>query len=725
MADSSGLHDYFKKLQDKFVDEFFTYKIFPVKVTGDNCTIVEEYKALSDGDAVKLLHPDIYQKLSDEQIQKYERVIIDYAQRASTIPSSNVLDWSRIVANWGVEEKCYVSLKDICDIIKEEDDELHTFLLLLKDFGQVGYDAMANYALIPNREGTLMKRIPLRDGKTINSDLYNLAKPILGAKADVLIDPNYADVYDFIEYTRSQLRDEIKSSIDELRKKTTNQQVPNLLEDLEGTTTVEQLISYCSISSSDDDNFRIRVVKTISDLYNIDFRKTIIPNLPNDQADLYETAFNYLVENTMLMLSFKGKEWLTSDSNHIRNHECLHNFIKEYSTSTNKDNRERLRKYGIFPNQLGEMCLCSNLKKNLSIDSEFSKLYLDVVSEDLHKDWVDDDFCNIHFNEEGCECVSFQEFLPTDAGIKVEKILREYLKDKQNQENGFICDDTYEKALLIIVNNLENGCWTEYFDYFAQENNLRNVSYEIGSKEQKDALYRIKISTNQQTLERLAEIASSPDLNEILEKVESKLEREKEQKRQFVFTYAIGKHIEDLLRSEIDDEISCTPYEYETLDEQYGQDMVIRYKESTLFYLESKAKWSFNDPAHMSSSQMKQAVRHQDRYALLCVDCTPDTGAKISPDATENQVRASSVDILAHTYVHYKIGELLSNTIGTQVKHEDDSTIDEKKTIKIYSNYSCNITKDVFVSGKPFDSFMVYLKGILEQNVKSIKELVR
>ena len=102
----------------------------------------------------------------------------------------------------------------------------------------------------------------------------------------------------------------------------------------------------------------------------------------------------------------------------------------------------------------------------------------------------------------------------------------------------------------------------------------------------------------------------------------------------------------------------------------------------------------------MSSLQMKQAVRHKDKYALLCVDCTPDTGAKIYPDATEEQVRASRGDIFTHTYVHNNIGKLLSDTIGIQVIHEDDTTIDEKKTIKIYSNYSCNITKEIFVSGK-------------------------
>lgn len=713
--------EYYKKLQNKFVSEFFTYKIFPVKTTRENGTIIEEYKALSDPKAVKLLHPDIYQELTDEQIQKYESVLINYANKAAKIPSDNVLEWSRVVANWEVDDKCYVTLKDICENIKEKGNELHTFLLLLKDLGQVGYDAMANYALIPNRESVLYKRGSLRDGKTINADLYNMAKPILGPKASILVDPYYADVYDFSEYTRSQLRDEVKSSIDELRKLTINQQTPKLLETLEGTTTIEQLISYCSGSSSDEENFRIRVVKSISDLYDVLFKKTLIPNVPNDQTELYESAFNYLVENTMLMLSLKSKEWLTTDLNYERNHEYLLRFVKEYSTSINKENRERMRKYGIFPNQVGEMCLCSQLKKNLSIIPDFSGLYLDVVGEDLHIEWVDDDFCNIHFNEEGNDYVSFVEMKPLEAGLKVEQILRKYLEDKRRQDDDFKFEDKYEKALTIIVNKLENGYWKEYFDYFGQENNLRNVSYEIGSKEQKDALYRIKISTNQKTLDRLADIASSPDLNEILENVESKLEREKERKRQFVFTYAIGKHIEDILRNEISEEISCDPYEYETLDEQQGQDMVIRYKGSPLFYLESKAKWSFSDPAHMSSLQMKQAVRHKDNYALLCVDCTPDTGAKISPDATEDQVRESRSDIFAHTSVHNNIGKLLFDTIGIQVKHEDDSTIDEKMTIKIYSNYSCNITKEIFISGKSFSIFMDDLKNYLRQIVESNK----
>ena len=113
---------------------------------------------------------------------------------------------------------------------------------------------------------------------------------------------------------------------------------------------------------------------------------------------------------------------------------------------------------------------------------------------------------------------------------------------------------------------------------------------------------------------------------------------------------------------------------------------------------------------------MKQAVREQKHYALVCVDCTDKTGCNVSPDATEEEVNAQIEDILKHTYVHRDIGELLNDTLSPLVKREDEEIGEESEdTIKIYSNLTCDIPKKKFNDGEEYSVFINwlidYLKG--------------
>jgi hypothetical protein len=204
----------------------------------------------------------------------------------------------------------------------------------------------------------------------------------------------------------------------------------------------------------------------------------------------------------------------------------------------------------------------------------------------------------------------------------------------------------------------------------------------------------------------------------------NQFDREEEQKRQFKFTYAIGKMIEDAIREEVSEQLSCVPEEIRTDDEQNGQDIIIRYKGHVLYYLECKAKWRFgdNDRAHMSSQQMKQAVRNEKRYALLCVDCTESTGAHVPLDATKEQIWESREDIRLHTHVQTEIGRILSPIIKAQVMHEDDSSLNEEDTIRVYSSLTCNISKKVFIGGTPFNEFMSDLKANLKRQIEDLNQ---
>ena len=231
------------------------------------------------------------------------------------------------------------------------------------------------------------------------------------------------------------------------------------------------------------------------------------------------------------------------------------------------------------------------------------------------------------------------------------------------------------------------------------------------------ALAEISEKTDVNTLKAIADIANADDLPNILATAKRLNDERREKERQFNFKYTIGKIIEDEIRRAVSDELSCN---YSASDVQNGQDMIISYKEKPVYYLECKAKWSFAEPAHMSSQQMKKSVREMGHYALCCVDCTPDTGARIAMDASIDDVMAAHDSILANTYVHTNIGELLAPTISPIIKEEEQTLFDDSN-IRVRGELSSYIPKRVFVKGRPFRIFMddlnVKLREIISEDL--------
>ena len=120
-------------------------------------------------------------------------------------------------------------------------------------------------------------------------------------------------------------------------------------------------------------------------------------------------------------------------------------------------------------------------------------------------------------------------------------------------------------------------------------------------------------------------------------------------------------------------------------DEQDGQDIVVRYNGKEIYYIEVKSKWSFDEPAHMSVSQMRKAVQNPDKYALCCVELTK---------YNSNEVESIDTDtILTNCYDHLDIGDKLSKLLKPIV----DDNSDAEMNIKIY-DYKCNLNKGFFVS---------------------------
>ena len=681
---------FYDGLQKQFSDKFENWKMIPTK---------DGFQKIAQNSNIGVLHKDIYRNLSDEQIEKYIPVVANYATKVKTVPSENIVAWSEVVNSWG-EDKAerFITLDDICNKIVGTDNQLHNFLSLLNEIGTVGLNLMNEYPLLPNRENKLEKKADLRDGKDITDELYAISSPIIGNRAEVIVSPNFTDIVKLPLYTRKDLQKDLTEAVKELRAQTLKVSPAKEL-DIAG---IQKLISYCSAYPTEEPNsFRSRLMPVICKLYELEYKPIYIAPTEANEEDIYSSTFDYLLEQTMLMLSLKEATWLTTEDNHEEHHSNLVEFVRLYvGDKNNNDRMEKLTSYGIFPNQLGEMCKAKDLKKKDSnIEDDLLEIYKEVFDKDLKEFFVDDNFVGFY---------EFEELSAKEIGHSLDEKIIE------------LHHDSKDESLIKVLSKFNETAGNKWKNLFPQiYGDRQQLYYSLGSAEDKKAMFTLQLKGSE-TLQRMAKIAESDNFDDIMNKAEDMVAQQEEFERQFRFTSAIGVSIQRAIQNELGAEIKCVPVkdneELLAKDVQNGQDIIITYKDLNLYYLECKAKWNFNQPAHMSSQQMKQAVREQKHYALVCVDCTDKTGCNVSPDATEEEVNAQIEDILKHTYVHRDIGELLNDTLSPLVKREDEEIGEESEdTIKIYSNLTCDIPKKKFNDGEEYSVFINwlidYLKG--------------
>lgn len=679
-VDDNETKRFMHKMQDKFTTEYLSWKMIPTR---------KGYRAVVDSNVenegpLYVLGDELYQSLSDEQQKTYAAVLSSYAAKTGyIIPKDNIIEWSKIVSSWDKDKNKahYISAKDICESIGQADERLHDFLVFLHLLGETGIKLMADYPLIPNKEGNLCKAKELMDAPTITPELYKLAKPLVEDHLERLVSAEYKDVYQFGSYTRKDLQSAVGSFIQELSRNTITSTDRKSLNEYAKKTNSElelrNLIEYCSAFSVDQpSDLRFRIMNKISSLYHETFALIYIPKVSDDEPDLYTTTFNYLLGEVMYEISLKDKSWLED------NRKELIDYVSEYSQSNNETYLDRLDKFGILPNQLGQFCLKKDLKINRGVTDELIDLYKNVFDENLREQLVDDDFAGFY---------DFEEITPQQIGSRITEKL----------EN----DKFQSPVVLDIIHKLDtHPDWKEsVFKSIAERRYV--ISFGYGDKEEQDAIYKIRRQGTDK-VKRMAEIVQNKNFDQIMSKAEELIKTEEEQQRQFAFKYTIGKVIEDAVREEIGGELEVEfAQSLDVVDQQAGQDIIIKRDAEPVYYIECKSKWSFAEPAHMSSLQVKQAVREKDRYALICIDCTENTGCRISMTAEQSELEMHLEEILAHTSVLTDIGHRMESVIAPLVKEENEK-VDEESSIRIYSDLHCNIPKKIFISGITFHDFM-------------------
>lgn len=656
-GDNELLATYFNQLKSKWVETFIN---LPLLKTEDGRIV-----SVSSGE-VKLFHPSIYEKLDEEKQRAYLSVIIEYAKMAHAIPAENPLAWSKIIAEWNAgHEEYFITFEDICDKIKENSDTLFQFVSLMKEAGME--ELFAEKAIIPNRIGDLRKGKDLSNGFTITDTLYEIARPLLGDKAAKILHPDYRELLTTCgEYTREALRDDISNNLSAIKRATID--FEKELDD----NMRNALLLYCSYyPTATANNFRSRVMSIVYRLYEReDYVAKILPPATEKEVDLYETPFNYLIENTLLHVSKKDVAWVIANEA-----DLWYRFMSEYCKMTEKLWTEKLPKYKVFPNQHHVLCIPSELHSNVNVDEKLAWFYTTFVCGDLKDGWVSDTYKDLY---------AFEEDTDEDIASLIKKSLSE--GDYKDRNILDLIDMTEEEP--------EPGQTNHWRELFKEIYGMRqDIRYGLGSDDERKAINRMLKSHNEALLVKLADVSEKEDPDLVLVKLNEAITGYEDEMYKKMLGDYVESHIEQFLNDELADMGVAVK------NQQGGQDFVLSKAKHDDYYIEVKSRWVDKQPAIMSSTQYDNAVGSSDRFALISAQMW-----NFGKERAERNERVKKEMFDPLLRVSDKIGKIDPNLLN---KVKDSFTYDTSK-LSAVGSYEVHVPQALLT--QTFDDLIGILK---------------
>lgn len=636
-------------------------------------------KSLDEG--VKIPNTEICNFFADEEMRKkYFEAFYHFASTVATLPfKDECLRWANLIHQWNLPDiqQYEISLAEVAKKASAEGDliELHNFLEIIKKINQI--TLFKDIPLIPNRSGVLKTTEGLREGKDIPEELYRRALPICREDMDKLVHPDFADIYKLNEYTREHLRSAVYSVHDNLKLSTLK--IGKCFSE-EYTKALRRFVSIYPVDNPD--SHRHQIMQALSKLKGFEYKVCCIPRSEEkDTKDYYRSAFIFLMESELLGITIAAQrdpKWLTTHK------EDLLDLISKVGLINDKDDSLRLlgsNGYAVIPNQEGQLCKLEDLRiRENNISDELSDLYTNVLHQDLRTTWIDTSF------------VQFISPKKTDSAkslaLEIERVLMEEYETSHE----------VSKYIIDIIQKIESKTdeahlWKEWFKRIDEKK--ADLNWHIVPEESKSNFYRLmKVANNKELLEDLAEMSENTD---ILRKFKDFLAKHQQEEAEFKFKHDLGKHIENMIRLKLNEEL-CTRVNVNTTieDQQGGQDIVIQLDGKDVYFIECKAKWNFSEPAHMSKLQIRKACDEKGHYALCAVDLTSFKGLS-------NGVFPLIEQLERHIHIHFDVAEKLA-TVTEHLFAIDEESDETRMTIS--ADYRSNIPKSVFVNDIGFDSLI-------------------
>ena len=665
----SETEEFYKDLKKKWVNGFIKLKI--IDIEGIRYAMKDEVHPL-------VLEPNLVEFFSDEENVEYLPTLYTYAKSVALIPiQSELLKWSKIIAEWNLPDNTfYLKIEDIVAYISKNNDDgilLHSMLEMLV---KSGYDAFfTDYALLPNRNNELRKREELRDAISITEDLYILVSALDPTICKKFVNTKFADIVKLSPYTRSNLRDELNSSVN-AEKNAIHWNEGNLLSaDFE-----YNLIRLCSaFTTQNGDSKRNRIMPIICSFEDLEYKELYIPAWKDDDKslDIYRQIFITLVENQMRKISTKSTEWVKI------NFEALSSFV---DAARGDDFKNFCTQYAKYPDMNLNLHVPNDLKRDVDLNEDLFKLYLEVFGEDLHDKCVHPDF------EKYCDCFNNDEFQNTAHSIA---------KEIQNKLSG----DKYSNVIVLDIIELTEKegivgkSWQSLFgDIYNQRESIR---YNLGTATERSAINRMMKRRNPNLLEQMADISEREDADQIVLRVQDAIAESEHE----AYIKMLGDFVESHIQYYIKSALSDIGVSVE--NEQGGQDLILSKEGYTNYYIEIKSRWVDKESVVMSQQQFQKAVDNPDNYALISAQMwTFD----------QNRVQRKENVSLDEMQSRIKVLDNIGYLEADLRRRVDDAFRGKDTDIRAVGTYGVHVPQNVFPASG-FGDFIEKLKRYFQTSI--------
>jgi hypothetical protein len=660
------LSEYFKELKENWVENF---KNFQIVETQDAKLKPKEIHFLSNE---LLLDAEYYDSI-------YSITNLFW----KNIPKKEIAkSWTENINYWEDTNTNFIKVDDIVKKIEEaktldffpDQKELISFYQYLQKH-QFG-DLFNKHSLLPNIKNEFRLFSQLNSTHNIDDALIKVADVIIPEVPKRYIKAGFELNLVFEPYDRKQFSKDINSQIAEINK-TLGEASLLKNEDLLA------LIDYCKIFPTDDStSTRAKLIKSLCSYYDVDSTVVILPTIINQEIDWLQ-SMRCLLKNLIWELNSKDAEWIESNIPFLTN---LLDIIHSYYEFD-----DIIQTLPIFPNQLFNLCKQSELKTDGSIDEELKDLYDRIVNPDkkIRSTLVLSGFSKYIKDNE----TKYSHSL----GTSIEKVF----EDAMQLSN--INKHPYSKEILWIIKKISDDYkWSKYFLNIEDEKATIMMA-RISNAETKNDLFSI-IGLEPKQIALLGELAKQVDLERIISLGKIALEEEKRDKQDFQFKHAIGTHIEKLVRDKIGADLNN--FKITVRDEQGGQDIIVEYNNSIVYYIEVKSRWDIRSSISMSALQMKNSVINRDKYSLCCVE--------MSDYKVGDESRYEESDI---NEIKNRINVI--NDIGNRIKPLLDGVLsvkDIENEISLVGDYRGTIPQTIVKKGQSLDDFINFLIAKIKPN---------
>jgi predicted nucleic acid-binding Zn-ribbon protein len=531
----------------------------------------------------------------------------------SIIPlKEEVVLWSKNAVNWKSDSINFITHSDLLDKISEcnlDDFNKVTLKKYYQHLIDIDHSSFFNdYKLLPNINGDFNMLSHFLVAEDLNESLLNIGAILIPESLSKLIQPEFKFSFSLNSFNRRDFSDDVKNSLD---KEELNESIffsdcldnesyhSDLVKSKEKVNEhyFKAILDFCMlVNNIEINNKPIQLVKIIAQYYGFSDSLILLPTIKEDNEKIeYRSIRKVLVKIFLNTLSLHNNSW-------VENNLELLNQICSLNDDSYKD---IFKESKIYPNQIFELHLSENLKRDLGVKKDIKDFYLKVKKEDI---------------EEVLSLVNFNYLIPEDNTIN-NRYLTTIIEDiifKDDISN--IDEHQHKDVILKIIPKLTEK---EYQQFFPQLNDKKaNIMISVLSKaETKDDIFAI-VTLADEKLKSIGKLINNPDFEAILNQAMSNLEDEKQTKANFQFKHQIGTHIEEILKEHLKHIFNPEDIKYDVKGEQDGQDIIIKIKEEPKYYIEVKSRWDKRTSIKMSKNQTIRSNEKKEIYSLCSVDMT-------------------------------------------------------------------------------------------------------